>query len=960
MRSCQVYPLLSTVLILMLSCSPDGSPSDRTPEAEQQSFQFADPDLRISLVAAEPDVVSPVDMAWAPDGSLYVAEMPGYPITENTGRIKKLTDPDGDGRYHLEAVFADDLNFPTSVLPYKGGILVTDAPDLLYLKDNDGDGVADVKEVMITGFNPGNEQLRANSLFWGLDNWIYGANGRSGGSPHFVNASEEPVSIDSRDFRFDPIHGTLEAVSGMSQFGLARDNWGNRFISYNHRFARQVVLEEEHLMRNPSLAIHAVFDTEQNEHDRRVYTLLQNTMRFNRDPIGYFTSLSGLSVYRGNLLGDDYTGDLFAGESVQAAVIHRRMQRSGVTFTAVDTEKSTEFLVSPDDWFHPVNFSDGPDGALYLVDFYRLFVEHPEWAHEDKRQGIDWTLGQNHGRIWRIVHKDAKWDATRLQPNLQEATVEELVSQLRDPAGWRRDMAQQLLVEGEKKEAGPLLERLLNDSNPLARLHALRTLDGLGLLSIAHIERCLKDPVAQLKVQGIQLAERRLVRSDNLIKSLCTLAGSSDHTVRFQAILALGSTDTPLVRSTLIVCATEYKDFWSRVALLSSTAEWAGEFSRKVLRTAVSANLNSTDDLAFFRQIGTMVSAAEADPIAKDWISGLTTAKAKLAIPDMAFLAGYLEGSNSLGKTLPDFTKDFFNQLLVFAQDDDNPSAALIAVALLRYSNSENVHRSLLQLVLDSRSKDQQMAGVKAVTSLNRSDLSDALFGRLQEFDPVIRKELILGALNSVATANSLLSAIENEVVDPAEIPEDIRQALLIHTDQQLQDRAVAIIGKAVNTDRQTLVEQYQAAIQNSTVDLHKGAAIFNTHCSACHAVNGVGGQLAPDLTNIGTRTDEELLVSILDPSRMVSYELRLQVVVSKSGEVFSGTISAETASSITIKQPDGQEKTILRENIRKKTATSQSIMPEGFERMIDQRQMADLIGFLRQPVQVSFLLPSE
>ncbi|HUS40744.1 MAG TPA: PVC-type heme-binding CxxCH protein, partial [Pirellulales bacterium] len=173
-----------------------------SPERERQSFQLADDDLVIELVASEPDVVSPVAIAWDARGRLFVAEMMGYPETGRRGRIKRLEDTNGDGQYDKAIVFADDLGFPTSVLPYEDGVLVTDAPNILFLQDTDDDGSSDKATVLWTGFHPGSQQLRANALHWGLDNWIYGANGRCGGE---ISQRDrfKPISIRGRDFRFD-------------------------------------------------------------------------------------------------------------------------------------------------------------------------------------------------------------------------------------------------------------------------------------------------------------------------------------------------------------------------------------------------------------------------------------------------------------------------------------------------------------------------------------------------------------------------------------------------------------------------------------------------------------------------------------------------------------------------------------------------------------------------------------
>ena len=940
-------------LVLIYSGCSDNTLTDRSPEAEMSSFRFADPDLRISLVASEPDVISPVDMAWAPDGSLFVVEMPGYPTTEDTGRIKKLTDPDGDGRYHLASVFTSDLNFATSVLPYQDGILVTDAPDILFFRDTDADGIADSKEVVLTGFVPGNTQYRANSLYWGLDNWIYGANGRGGGSISFSGDSNT-IAIDNRDFRFNLKNRSFEAISGLSQFGLAQDNWGNRFISINHRFAQQVVLEERYLDRNPTLTRYSIFDTEQNEHDRRVYTLLTETLRFNRDPIGYFTSLSGLSAYRGHLLGPSYANTMFAGESVQAAVISRKMHQEGVTFTAIDQEAESEFLASPDEWFHPVNFSDGPDGALYMVDFYRLFVEHPEWAHDDLSEGVDWRVGHNNGRIWRIAHKDAPREASRMKPDLHQASAEVLVSQLTDSAGWRRDMAQQLIVDGNLTQAAPHLEKVLHSILPFARVQALWTLNGLNLLAANHIAEALNDSVPQVQVQGIRLAEDQLTDSGLLRNLVTKLVRHPNQLIRFKAILALGAINSADVKSSMLETANMYRDSWTRVALLSSTSSWGSEFSRDLLATAKDLGDQDPETITFFRQLGAMVSGVKSDQATDKWIMGLTASNAAPDIRESAFLAGYLETKVSLGYQLPTFSRNFFSYALALARNENLGQNAQIGVELLRYSQSKDVLSELMDLVLESQNNDVKIAGLHTVAALDMIDLSKTLFENLTAFDPLVRKTLISSSLSSLASAHSLLTAIEGGQIGASEIPEEVRHALMIHSNENLKNRANEILGSAVNADRQAIVDRYLTAIGNRTVNLSNGAAIFTKNCASCHAINGVGGQLAPDLTNIGNRSDEVLMVSILDPSRMVSYELRLYVVVTKSGEVYSGRISTETVKSITIRQVDGQEHSILRDNIKEFTMTDQSIMPEGFERMIDEQGMADLIGFLRQPIDMT------
>ena len=914
---------------------------------EHASFKLADPDLEISLIASEPDIISPVDMCWGPDGSLYVVEMTGYPVIENQGAIKLLTDVDGDGYYELKSVYAENLNFPAGIMYYNGGILVADAPDILYLKDSDNDGKADVREVFITGFNEGNQQYRANSLHWGLDNHIYGASGRGGGNIRFENNSST-VSIDSRDFRIDPLTAIIESVSGMSQFGLTHDNWGNRFISYNHRFARQVILEEEHLLRNPSLTADAVFDTSQSEHDRKVWTLLSGLKRFNQDPIGYFTSLSGLTAYRGNLLGPKYEGSLFAGESVQAAVIHRNMVREGIVFKAMNMEENTEFLASNDDWFHPVNFSNGPDGALYVVDFYRKLVEHPEWAHDDKQEGVDWNEGQNHGRIWRIAKKTSPMDAGRLKPDMENKSLELLVAQFEESSGWRRDMAQQILVNGQMTSAISYLEAILNSENPLARLHGYWTLDGLNLLTQTHIENALSDEIEEVVIQGIKLWNKNKSIGQPLLPLISKLALDESAAVRFHAILSLGDQNNVLVKQVLIKSAKKYKDRWTRIALLGSVFNWSEDFAIELLKEENSAETCKSSDVKFFQELGLMMAHMAEN--------GTNSIPAEIGLDDStycakwALLAGYMKRIKELGKPLPELPALWYQNALKNIENATDVLLVENSILLMQYSENRNHQAKILRLVTTSEDKHIQRMGIESLSHLEDEEIIGQLYSSISGFNPEMRKVLISSAQNSITASQWLLKIIESNRVDTMEVPEELRYALLNHSDEELKKKSEELLSNSVDTDREAVIQHYLSQIREHTPNTSAGADIFKTNCTVCHAVKGKGGILGPDLTTIGNRTDEMLLISILDPSRMVSYELKLEVITTKSGKVYSGTIAAETDASVTIKQPNGEENTILKTNIVDRTITNQSIMPEGYERIIDEKSMVDLLSFLRNP----------
>ena len=423
--------LLASILALMVLALDGGAaePSKegpRSPADELAALVLADPALMLELVAAEPDVASPVAIAWDEDGRLYVAEMIDYPVAPAAGRIRRLEDRDGDGRYERATVFAEGLPFPNGVLPCFGGVLVTAAPHIWFFRDRDGDGRAEEKRIILTGFGEGNTQLRVNGPTLGLDNMVYVANGRSDGDIRVPDdVSARAVSIRRRDLRFrltakpsGPAASMLEAVAGFSQFGLPHDDWGNRFPSWNTIPIRHVVFEQQMLDRNPYLAetscVASILDMADGG---RLYGISPAQARFNRESVAFFNASCGPTIERGGLLPAAYRGNAFVCEPLSNLVHRRVLEPDGATFVARRVEKGKEFLASSDPAFRPVNLTTGPDGALYVVDMYRELVEHPQFVPEAARQSVDFRRWHDRGRIWRIRPR-SHGGGSRRNPNL--------------------------------------------------------------------------------------------------------------------------------------------------------------------------------------------------------------------------------------------------------------------------------------------------------------------------------------------------------------------------------------------------------------------------------------------------------------------------------------------------------------------------------------------------------------
>jgi len=503
----------------------------KPPEESARLFSLADPRLRVELAAAEPLLSSPVAMAWDEWGILYVAEMTDYPRSDIGGHIRRLVDVDGDGRYDRSSVFAGPLPYPNSVLPWNGGILVMAAPDLWYFKDADRDGVAEHKERVYSGFGTGNQQLRANGLTWGLDHWVYGANGRSDGLITWTNGSA-PVSLRGRDFRFRPGHWeSFETLAGRSQFGLGLDDWGNRFLSWNTIPLRHEVFPDRWIpARVTGVPLEVLADTMPLKDDGSVFPSAPAPRVFNNESSTHFNALSGLHLYRGDALGEEYAGDAFTGESLLNLVHRRRLTPQGASFVAERMEHGREFLSSRDPWFHPVNFATGPDGALYVADFYREFVEHPDWVSKELRTRTPWDTGKAHGRIWRVSRKDLALDRTPLRPWPGDSNPRHWVSLLEHPNGWLRDTAQRLIVERRAAGSSASLRLLLKGSGSArSAVHALHTLDGLGLLTPDDLLVASRSSHPRVREQSLQQG----LRAERVLE----LMRDPDPRVRLRAIL---------------------------------------------------------------------------------------------------------------------------------------------------------------------------------------------------------------------------------------------------------------------------------------------------------------------------------------------------------------------------------------------------------------------------------------
>ena len=426
------------------------------------------PGMRVELVASEPGVQSPTSIDFGPDGKVWVSQALDYGCKDGEkcppiGRVSFLEDRDGDGIFETSTVFLDKISEPFGVTVWGKGVLISAAPDLIYAEDTNGDGKADVVKKILTGFSVENPQARINSLCYALDGW-FEAGSYEGSKLKTLDGRE--LTLPNGDFRLQPDVPQIDPETGRTENGRIRDDWGNWFGTDNSDVCFHFPLSDRYLRRNPNivpppLAVYAATPAATQLYPRGKLILLPLS-----GPAGKATAACGMGFYRDDLLGAEFTGNAFTCEPVNQLVHRMIVKPNGSTFTAdrPADEAETEFLTSTDNWFRPVEARTAPDGSLWIVDMHRYVIEHSRWIPQNVQDELDVYAGNNLGRIYRVLPKDAK---PRPWPRLDKMNTAQLVAALDSTNGWQRDMAQQLLVSRHDDAAiQPLIQLVKNCQSP--------------------------------------------------------------------------------------------------------------------------------------------------------------------------------------------------------------------------------------------------------------------------------------------------------------------------------------------------------------------------------------------------------------------------------------------------------------------------------------------------------------
>ncbi|MEX2234820.1 MAG: PVC-type heme-binding CxxCH protein [Cyclobacteriaceae bacterium] len=960
-----------------------------------------EPGFKIELVAAEPLIADPVAMEIDENGNMYVVENHGYPLDKTkSSKVKMLRDTDGDGRMDKSTIFADTLMMPTGVLRWKKGILVTDAPDLLYMEDTNGDGQADIIEVMLTGFALANPQHNVNTPILGLDNWIYLAHERALGSevykdkfgdrggdiyfPAKPDAVRLPENANGMNVRFRPESHELEMLASSTQYGHSFDVWGNYLLVNNSNHAMHAVIPDEYLNRNPKLLVaRSTSSLPDHGNAAEVFPITKTPDRQLLTDVGVMTSACAITAYSGGAFPEEYnTLTTFVAEPVSNIVHVDRLKSNGSSFVASRLHDKKEFLASTDMWSRPVNLYTGPDGALYVVDYYREIIEHPEWLSDEVINSGRLYNGHDMGRIFRISATDAKPAMWTKDLAFGDATDEELIEKLADHNIWWRRNAQRMLLDRNNSANVPALVKMAeNEASAEGRLHALWTLQGMKRLTPEHIKKALRDPEAGVRVNAIKLAEFQLKNEPTLGENLISLHDDDDAKVRFQLLCTLGfidSREAAEVRNKLLF--RDIQDEFVQVAALSAPSSQTENLLESVLAqykrnvpaygslvqslTAMTAAEEKSRLAYTLLQKGTAVvpedSVSWQVPVLKGLARGFNGRKALLSQQEQNLLfksffdhpahsvrQASLQVLQSKQLTGGQQIKTAMQRARQVASDDQVPERErALAINFLALQNPAPDAPLLKTLVLSDKSLPVQLASIRTMSAIPDETITEFTMENWPKLDPAVKDAALNSFMENESRVRVLVDALEAGKVQKTSVGWGRSIRLMTQRNIELRNRARAFFTKDDETKK--VIEDYKPALELDG-DVANGKLVYGKSCAICHQVKGEGGiPFGPDLGTIQSWPASGIMANIIDPNQSISHGFDLWNVVLKNGESLQGVITAETPSSVTVRNATGQVNTIAREEISSQKAMNMSAMPVGLEKDINQQEMADLLAFLK------------
>lgn len=976
--------------------SDESQPS--TPEAALAKFKIAD-GIKVELVASEPTIEQPLSMNFDEKGRLWVVQYRQYPFpaglkivrydqhlraiydqvpaappnhTPGLDRVTVFEDRDGNGTYESNHDFVSDLNIVSSVLPSHEGVWILNPPYLLYYPDKDGDAKPDGDpQVHLSGFGIEDTHSIANSLTWGPDGWIYGANGSTTTGNVRTRKGSTTSFLGQCIWRYHPAQEVFEiyAEGGGNTFSLEIDSVGRFFSGTNSGSTRgmyypQGSYGEKNWGKHGPLTNPFAFGFF--EH-----------MRFQGDADRFAQTFI---IYEGGTLPKAYDNLIIAANALHNRVWTSEILPDTSTFRTVDLEP---ILESPDRWFRPVDVKVGPDGAVYMCDWYDSRL-----SHVDPRD----TWHKSSGRIYRMQGEssshqasspaNAEWSELLRSPthfDLNTWPSEKLVSLLSHPNKFFQQVAVRVLSTRGDTQIVPLLESHLRDSKSLAALPSLWAIYQLGSMNDELWKVVINHPVSHVRRWAIRLLGDDRHAADKVVEQLGSLAATEqDVSVRSQ--LASSAKRLPPsaafpILSGLLAHDDDLEDLHQGLLIW-----WAIESHAMTSETETRLLIDKTWDRPLVKKflLGRLMQRwALATP--SNWsgcqwllatsptletrrivVEGLKEALAgssKATLPQdiqTSVEAYYREtGVSNLPMQikLGDVTA-IQEAVKKLGNSQTSVSEKIELVEALGRTKAKTSLSAIQKMLNQSDSPALQRIALQALAQFEDEAIADAICKLLQT-TLAAGQDVQLTAFQTLASrpawASKLLNEITSSRLNARIFPLDLVQQMRLHKDPQLQATVQKIWGNTRTTpkEQEEKIASVRTILREGKGDIKTGHQLFMTKCGTCHTLFTEGGKTGPNLTGYERDNLGFMLPSIIDPSSAIREEFTQFQVLTENGRVVLGLIENQDTQSVTLRKADNQVERIAREEIDVLKATSQSIMPEGLLNDLQPQQIRDLFAYL-------------
>lgn len=961
------------------------APKPLSPSSAVKQFNVAD-GLGIALVVSEPRISQPLSISFDDRGRMWVLQYRQFPNPNGLTPVKvdnwlrtkydKLPEPppkgpkghdrisiysdtDGDGQSDTVKHFISDLNLASGMALGHGGVFVVQSPYLLFYSDRNQDDVPDGDpEVLLTGFGMEDAHAFANSLTWGPDGWLYGAQGST------ATAEIRGIGFQQGVWRYHPLTKKFElfAEGGGNTWGIDFDRHGNLFAGGN---------TVEPLVHHVQGAYYVKgFGKHGPLHNPHTYGYFQPVKHH-----GYTgdSLTGGYVLYQGGAFPERFNGACIAPNTRHSAMRWSTVEKHGSTFA---TRAAGDFITTSDIWFRPVDSAVGPDGALYVADWYDYNISHSS----PKNRSQWYQPSRDDGRVWRVAPESVQPIAAE-SFDLSEKSNPELIELLSHPNDWYARQARRLFAERRDESIVPALEKMLDDSDQRLALQALWSIYVSGGFDDALAEKTLDSRHEYVRAWSVRLLGDERTVPSRLQSRLARLAHDESRVVvRSQlactakrlpagsgmpivAELLRHNADADDVHLPLLLWwAIEDKaisDSPVVLRLVESPAVWQLAIVRKFLVKRLARRLTDEGTDAGFTACARLLELAPAEPDRDLVLKGMVEACSgrrfeHVPKPLQASLEDLAKRGDTNAKVTQLALRMNVSSAPALKQIDDTSRPVQERVDIIQALGETRTMAAvepLLRLAGQADSEAIKAAALAALAYFDDERIAievRSVYGRLP---PATKPRVVDLLCGRPAWAAHLLAAIEQKQIDPKEVTLDQVRRLLEHDDEKLRGlitRTWGSIQPQTPLQKQGRISAVTQLMYRAKGDPARGLKIYEKSCANCHKLHGKGTVVGPDLTGAERKDRLKLIRNIIDPNSEIRPQYISHVAVTNSGRVISGLLAESNENSVTLLDAKNKRTVLNRADLEELRESPVSLMPEKLLDELSDQQIRDLMSWLQ------------